>query len=128
MCESKPSAHPLHLLCKQAKVTPQECIVVDDTTSDTGMGRNGNAGLVVGVLSGSGRKKQLLESGAHIILPNIGMLRDIIRTRLSNENEVEISINDLAPVPAELIDNINSNNLSYFIMKYFPNVSRLNSK
>ena len=38
------------------------------------MGRNSNAGLVVGVLSGSGTKEHLLETGADIVLEDVGDL------------------------------------------------------
>eukprot|EP00984_Skeletonema_dohrnii_P037625 scaffold39867_cov222-Skeletonema_dohrnii-CCMP3373.AAC.2 len=44
-----------------------------------GMGINGGAGLVVGVLTGSGTKQQLLDTGAHVVLPNIGHLEDLLR-------------------------------------------------
>ena len=76
--ESKPSAQPLHMLCDQANVSPEECIVVGDTSSDTGMGKNSNAGLVVGVLSGSGTKGQLLSTGAHIVVPNVDYLPKLL--------------------------------------------------
>ena len=72
--ESKPSAQPLLSLCKQAQVSPQECIIVGDTSADTGMGRNSNAGLIIGVLSGSGTADHLFEKGAHVVLPDISYL------------------------------------------------------
>ena len=49
-----------------------------DTSSDTGMGKNSNAGLVVGVLTGSGTKDQLLRTGAHIVLPNVDHLPKVL--------------------------------------------------
>jgi phosphoglycolate phosphatase len=70
--EAKPSALPLLLLCEQALLTPQDCIVVGDTTSDTGMARNAKAGLCIGVLTGSGTADQLMDTGAHVILPHVG--------------------------------------------------------
>jgi len=76
---SKPSRQPLLNLCRQAGVMPHECLVVGDTSSDMGMGLNGGAGLVVGVLTGSGTKQQLLDTGAHVVLPNIGHLKDLLR-------------------------------------------------
>lgn len=72
--ESKPSSHPLMALCKQAGVSPQECIVVGDTSADMGMGRNSNAGLIVGVLSGSGTANHLFEKGAHLVVPDVSYL------------------------------------------------------
>lgn len=70
--EAKPSAVPLQILCQQTTLTPQDCIVVGDTTGDTGMARNAQAGLCIGVLTGSGTADQLMETGANIILPNVG--------------------------------------------------------
>lgn len=80
--EGKPSAVPLQRLCALATAKlqepggraflPQDCIVVGDTSSDMGMARAANAGFCVGVLTGSGTTEQLLETGAHMILPGVG--------------------------------------------------------
>ena len=89
---SKPSAVPLELLCQQTQmqthtadggatnhiITPQECIIVGDTIGDTGMARNAKAGLCIGVLSGSGTEQQLIETGANIIIPNVGHLPELL--------------------------------------------------
>lgn len=48
--------------------------MVGDTTSDTGMAKNAGAGFCIGVLTGSGTKEQLLQSGADIILPDVGYI------------------------------------------------------
>lgn len=79
---AKPSPHPLLELCGRAGVLPEECLVVGDTIADVGMGIHGRAGLVVGVLTGSGTKAQLLDAGAHVVLPNIGHLEDLLRCSL----------------------------------------------
>lgn len=76
---SKPSSQPLLKLCRQAGVMPHECLVVGDTSSDMGMGINGGAGLIVGVLTGSGTKQQLLNTGAHVVLNHIGNLEHLLR-------------------------------------------------
>lgn len=65
-------------MCKQANVKPEECVVVGDTSADCGMGRNGNAALIVGVLTGSGTTAQLLATGAHVVLPDISFLKQYI--------------------------------------------------
>ena len=70
----KPSPDPLLQLCKQAGLEPQECIVVGDTIADTGMARNAGAGLCIGVLSGSGERQQLMKTGAHMIVSDVGAL------------------------------------------------------
>ena len=49
-----------------------------DTSNDTQMGVRGGAGYVVGVLTGSGTKDQLLNTGANIVLPNIGYLEKLL--------------------------------------------------
>ena len=50
-----------------------------ETSNDTQiMGVRGGAGYVVGVLTGSGTKDQLLNTGANIVLPNIGYLEKLL--------------------------------------------------
>jgi len=75
---SKPSAQPLQLLCKEAQLEPSNCIVVGDTTSDTGMAKNAKAGLCIGVLTGSGTTDQLLKTGADIILNDVGGIPQLL--------------------------------------------------
>jgi phosphoglycolate phosphatase len=94
----KPSAVPLQLLCKRATtylknkqqqtedsssiglIQPQNCIMVGDTTADTDMAKAADAGFCVGVLTGSGTSDQLLENGAHLILPNVGHVPNLLET------------------------------------------------
>ena len=91
--EGKPSAVPLQKLCQLAQTQqgqtylPQDVIVVGDTSSDTGMARAAKAGFCVGVLTGSGTTEQLLETGAHLILPSVGHIPALLETleRLSEE-------------------------------------------
>eukprot|EP00979_Chaetoceros_neogracilis_P003624 scaffold629_cov257-Chaetoceros_neogracile.AAC.14 len=61
--ESKPSVQPILSLCKEAQVSPQDCIVLGDTSADTLMGLNAGVGLTVGVLTGSGTAEYLLDNG-----------------------------------------------------------------
>jgi phosphoglycolate phosphatase len=68
----------LNILCSWANVKPSECIVVGDTTSDTGMAKAAGAGYMVGVLTGSGTSEQLLADGAHLVLPNVGFLPQLL--------------------------------------------------
>jgi HAD superfamily hydrolase (TIGR01549 family) len=76
--ECKPSPEPLFELCRRAGVSPSECLVVGDTSSDTQMGVRAGAGFVVGVLTGSGTKEQLFSTGADIVLPSIGFLKGLL--------------------------------------------------
>lgn len=77
--EAKPSAVPLEMLCQETSLTPQDCIVVGDTTGDTGMARNAEAGLCIGVLTGSGTADQLMETGANVILPSVGEIPALLQ-------------------------------------------------
>jgi phosphoglycolate phosphatase-like HAD superfamily hydrolase len=82
--EGKPSALPLQTLCEQASSMhktyhPHDCIVVGDTSSDTGMARAAKAGFCIGVLTGSGTVEQLLDTGAHLILPHVGYVPKLLK-------------------------------------------------
>lgn len=86
--EAKPSAVPLEMLCQQTLLTPQDCIVVGDTTGDTGMARNAQAGLCIGVLTGSGTANQLMETGANVILPSVGEIPALLECMGLEKKEV----------------------------------------
>ena len=82
--KGKPNALPLLMLCQQASSNqriyiPRNCIVVGDTSSDTGMARAAKAGFCVGVLTGSGTVDQLLDTGAHLILPDVGHIPALLK-------------------------------------------------
>jgi len=84
--EPKPSAMPLMQICNTALIHPSECIMVGDTTADTGMARNAQTLLCIGVLTGSGTPSQLFDTGADIVLPHVGHVPSLLeamgRTRL----------------------------------------------
>ncbi len=91
--EGKPSVEPIMTLCERAQVTPQDCIVVGDTTADTIMGTRAKVGLTIGVLTGTGTTDLLLENGADIILRSI---EDIIQpTGLESMSNTRKSSSDL---------------------------------
>jgi phosphoglycolate phosphatase-like HAD superfamily hydrolase len=92
--EGKPSPLPLIELCNQInyflkdeglledpadEIYTHDCIIVGDTTADTGMAKAANAGFCVGVLTGSGTTEQLLESGAHLVVPNVGYIPALLK-------------------------------------------------
>ncbi len=57
------------------------------------MGRNANAGMIVGVLTGTGTSDYLLDHGADIIIPSIQYLSGVIaspamRYRSSSSSEL----------------------------------------
>ena len=74
----KPSAEPLERLCRHAGVSPHECIVVGDTSSDMEMARNSKALFCIGVLTGSGTAEQLTATGANIVVPSVGHVPDLL--------------------------------------------------
>eukprot|EP00122_Pirum_gemmata_P001330 Pgem_evm1s1190 len=85
----KPSSIPLLMLCQQAGVKPGECIVVGDTLSDTGMAKAAKAGLMVGVLSGTGTRKQLTNDGAHVLLDNVSGIPSLLECIMNNCNDID---------------------------------------
>ena len=89
--KGKPSPDPLLQLCKQAGVQPHECIVVGDTIADTGMARKAGAGLCIGVLSGSGERQQLMKTGAHLILSDVGALPRFLQLLLHLHSDTSIT-------------------------------------
>mmetsp|Transcript_61852 Transcript_61852/g.151229 ORF Transcript_61852/g.151229 Transcript_61852/m.151229 type:complete len:508 (+) Transcript_61852:213-1736(+) len=93
----KPSPVPLQLLCERATeyvvqnrptqqtssirpITPQNCIMVGDTTADTGMAIAANVGFCVGVLTGSGTTEQLLGTGADLVVDDVGHIPSLLKT------------------------------------------------
>ena len=94
MTESKPSALPLHMLCREANVLPHECIVVGDTTSDTGMARNAKAALCLGVLTGSGSATQLAQTGAHVVLSSVGDIPSLLQAAAAAALSPNVLIDD----------------------------------
>lgn len=83
--QAKPSPYPLRMLCKKFNLPVESSIVVGDTCGDTVMGRSANAGLTIGVLSGSGLPADLLENGADILLPDVSFIPEFISQISSNK-------------------------------------------
>ncbi|KAL3911662.1 MAG: hypothetical protein SGILL_007193 [Bacillariaceae sp.] len=94
VAQGKPSAVPMHELCNRTnlsleeegvlkdaslRISPQDCVMVGDTTADTGMALAANVGLCAGVLTGSGTEEQLLGTGAHLVVPDVGYIPDLLK-------------------------------------------------
>ena len=73
----KPAPDNALHICDVLQVSPNRTAVIGDTLADTRMGRNAGLGLVIGVLSGAGTKKQL-ESQADLILNNVDEVLGVI--------------------------------------------------
>lgn len=73
--EKKPSPVMLDAFCRHAGLLPSEVAVIGDTLTDMRFARNSNAGLAIGVLSGTSEFDELAPY-AGLILPSIGDLVD----------------------------------------------------
>lgn len=71
----KPAAGMVQGFCAAVGVAAHEVCMVGDTTHDMRMGRNAQAGLVVGVLTGAGDAESLTPI-ADVVLPGIAELPD----------------------------------------------------
>ena len=74
----KPCPEPLVKVCSMAGVSPKDCIMVGDTTHDIIMAKRAGAGVIVGVLSGSGEAQQLRDCGAHHVLQDVSHLPKLL--------------------------------------------------
>ena len=67
---NKPEAGMVLAFCQSQSLNPSEVIVVGDNSHDIEMGRNANAGLCVGVLTGTSTRDEL-EKIADVVLDDI---------------------------------------------------------
>jgi phosphoglycolate phosphatase len=65
--KSKPEPHLFNEFCRINKLQSNEVAVIGDTIIDMNFGKNSNAGLVIGVLSGVSEKEELKELADEII-------------------------------------------------------------
>jgi HAD superfamily hydrolase (TIGR01509 family) len=72
---SKPHPAPFLWISAKLDIAPQACLIVGDTTVDIRSGKAVGA-QTVGVLSGFGEQKELLEAGADLILESPADLPD----------------------------------------------------
>ena len=73
----KPSGDMVLSFCKQMDLAPSRVIVVGDNRHDIEMGRNANAGLCVGVLTGTSTRADL-EPLADVVLEDISGLSELL--------------------------------------------------
>lgn len=74
---TKPEAGMVLAFCQSQSLNPTEVIVVGDNSHDIEMGRNANAGLCVGVLTGTSTRDEL-EKIADVVLNDIGELPTLL--------------------------------------------------
>jgi len=70
---TKPEAGMVLAFCQSQSLNPSEVVVVGDNSHDIEMGKNANAGLCVGVLTGTSTRDQL-EKIADVVLNDIRQL------------------------------------------------------
>jgi len=73
----KPDAGMVQAFCQQLSLQSDAVVVVGDNCHDIEMGRNANAGLCVGVLTGTSNRAEL-EATADIVLDDISALPDYL--------------------------------------------------
>ena len=73
----KPEAGMVQAFCQQMGIENDAVVVVGDNCHDIEMGRNANAGLCVGVLTGTSKRSEL-EPIADIVLDDISTLPDYL--------------------------------------------------
>jgi len=73
----KPEAGMVQAFCLQMGLQSEAVVVVGDNCHDIEMGRNANAGLCVGVLTGTSKRSEL-EAIADIVLDDISTLPDYL--------------------------------------------------
>jgi phosphoglycolate phosphatase len=73
----KPEAGMVQAFCKHTRLSSSEVVMVGDNRHDIEMGRNANAGLCVGVLTGTSERADL-EAIADVVLDDIGALPDYL--------------------------------------------------
>jgi len=81
--KSKPDPHNAEYICKELGVNCSEAIMVGDTPADTIMGQAANLGLTIGVLTGVGAHRDLVD--ADIIVQDVTSVIDLISPIESHE-------------------------------------------
>jgi len=81
--KSKPDPHNAEYICSQLGVKCSEAIMVGDTPADTIMGQAANLGLTIGVLTGVGAHRDLVD--ADIIVQDVTSVIDLISPLESHE-------------------------------------------
>lgn len=75
---TKPYPDPVLLAASRMKLTPQNCLMVGDTTVDIRAGRSAGA-QTLGVLCGFGEEPELRKMGANEVIPVTSRLTDLLK-------------------------------------------------
>lgn len=77
---TKPFPDPILLAAQKMGVSPDECLMIGDTTVDIRAGKSAGA-QTVGVLCGFGEEQELIHMGADLILSNTHEVADVLNTK-----------------------------------------------
>ena len=75
----------VHLICEELGVAPEKAVVVGDTMADITMGLEASVGLTVGVLTGVGSYKELVQ--ADHIVPTVSKVLELVSADTLNCTE-----------------------------------------
>jgi phosphoglycolate phosphatase-like HAD superfamily hydrolase len=87
---TKPFPDPILWAAAQMGVSPENCLMVGDTTVDIRAGKAAGA-QTVGVLCGFGQEAELRRAGADLILPHTAVLLDVLLPNLAAERSFTAS-------------------------------------
>lgn len=74
---TKPYPDPIQFAAQQMGVSPQDCLMIGDTTVDICAGKAAGS-QTLGVLCGFGEEGELRRAGADMILPSTSVLTDVL--------------------------------------------------
>lgn len=78
----KPAAESILEICRRLQVDPAETAMIGDSASrDIGVAMAANVGLAIGVTSGVSSAETLLDAGAHLVLPSVKGVPEVLRRR-----------------------------------------------
>lgn len=81
---AKPSHEPVLAICERVGVQPEEAAMVGDSASrDIGCGLAAKVGSVIGVVSGISTEEELLNAGAHAVVPSVAEVHETLRQRIA---------------------------------------------
>ena len=75
---TKPYPHPILWAAEQMQVTPENCLMIGDTTVDILAGKAAGA-QTIGLLCGFGTEHELRRAGTDLVLKELSELREILK-------------------------------------------------
>ena len=85
---TKPYPDPILWAAQQMNVSPQDCLMIGDTTVDIRAGKAAGA-QTVGVLCGFGTEKELRRAGADLIIPSPVHLIEVLQPLFTHSISIE---------------------------------------